>query len=1517
MADIEFRLNADLDAAIREVAGFRKQFADLVQAVEKPLRTINSTRELENSLQKTANQIQQAKNRLSDLQAEMARASNPSEQLQQSFRNAANELKSLQRQESTQSDQLKRLQAELRAAGVDTTNLAAAQRKLNQEYNQRLSAGRADAAQQNARNSLGVGQIEAEQRRLIELRQQYRLVASDASLSAKQRAEAEANYSKAVNRSLDTLRRLRQEAAKPTPLPAPDPNAAQNAARMAARNTLGVGNIEAEQRKLIDLRSQYRLVMADATLSSKQRAEAEKNYSAAVDRSLARLRALRQESSKPVPIIIDESAEKLANARNALGANRIDAEQRKLVELRSQYRLVMADASLSAKQRAQVEATYSAAVDKSLARLRALRQEAAKPVPVVDTGAAAQASARNALGVGQIQQLQQRLADLRNQYRQVIADATLSAKQRAEAEAGYRREVEKTRDLLQRARQAANLNTNSGSNGAALAGARNSLGVGSIEAEQRKLIELRNQYRLVMNDATLSAKQKAEAERNYRQSVQQTLDTLRNMRGLEQANRRINQNSDAMRRGALTAGEYRNALRTLPAQFTDIAVSLQGGMPLLTVLLQQGGQLKDQFGGVVPALKAMGGYVKGLATPVNVTAAAFATFGVAVYQGSQEQADFNKALDLTNSSIGLSANQLADMAKRMSETKGTIGENVEVLAALVSTGQVSSDVIEKIGTAAITMSKATGRSVDEIVADYVKLAENPVDAIFELNKSTNFLTDSTYKQIRTLQENGQKAEAAALAQNTYADAQETAAKRVIEHSGWLVKAGHAISEAWGRAWNAMKGIGRQTTDLERLAEVNEQIAKIQSNPSTDRFGRATSRSQRRLSELQEERDLIQQTIDDDAVAAKQEEQIAKRRRDRVQATKDLADIDARYRDNEENKQIELNKLAATALKLNLSQEEVDKRRAKIIERYAKTPKSSAVDLTEVNNVQNQLKLIDAAYKNYEKNLDTRQKAGLVNQQQYLQERTALIERERHEVTGALNAQISALETAKNRAATTGQQRIQLDQKIADARTEMTKRLGDLDAEQQRLSDNEQKRLQAQDKTNADLQAKYLDLTGKEYEASALRIETQHKELLKQLAEDANEAGQEWAEKIFPLEKAKAQLDAIKNRIDKAFAGTARDESRVSTEMDAGLITETEAREKILALRRQETDLLEQQLPALREIAAQGGEAGEQALNQISEIENKIIAARHAASDFELALKGGLTSGIQEALTGLADRTMNLRDAVTGLISSVADAMAQLAAQQLAEQATKGIMSVFSSQPTDTGLATGAAAVTSSAVALNTAGGTLVTGAAAIEAAAASLATAMGTATTSTAASGSSSLFSGIGNWFSGLFGGSGGTATGASAASSSSWLSWLGFADGGHVTGPGSPTSDSIPAWLSNGEFVTRSAVTQQPGALSFLHDFNARGMASLDDYARRIRHATGGLAGIPAPALPAPTLGNVQLAEPAKAASTTLQNRQNFYLLDDPGRIASVMSSPAGVDSLAIAISSDPAKFRSLLELN
>lgn len=67
------------------------------------------------------------------------------------------------------------------------------------------------------------------------------------------------------------------------------------------------------------------------------------------------------------------------------------------------------------------------------------------------------------------------------------------------------------------------------------------------------------------------------------------------------------------------------------------------------------------------------------------------------------------------------------------------------------------------------------------------------------------------------------------------------------------------------------------------------------------------------------------------------------------------------------------------------------------------------------------------------------------------------------------------------------------------------------------------------------------------------------------------------------------------------------------------------------------------------------------------------------------------------------------------------------------------------------------------------------------------------------------------------------------------------LAGGGMVSGPGTSISDSIPAWLSDGEFVVRAAAVAQPGVLPLLEAINNGGAA--------VRMAMGGLARMHAPA--------------------------------------------------------------------
>lgn len=136
---------------------------------------------------------------------------------------------------------------------------------------------------------------------------------------------------------------------------------------------------------------------------------------------------------------------------------------------------------------------------------------------------------------------------------------------------------------------------------------------------------------------------------------------------------------------------------------------------------------------------------------------------------------------------------------------------------------------------------------------------------------------------------------------------------------------------------------------------------------------------------------------------------------------------------------------------------------KAIDEQKKDPKAAAgsVDLSGFNDSKNALNIVLAEYKNAQKDLEASQKAGLISQADYLQAREAMIGNERDEVTAAYEAEIAALEAAKSKAGTSAAQRIQLDQKIADARAAMVKVQQDADTELSVLAKNEEGRLKKQ------------------------------------------------------------------------------------------------------------------------------------------------------------------------------------------------------------------------------------------------------------------------------------------------------------------------------------------------------------------------------------------------------------------------------------------------------------------------
>lgn len=612
---------------------------------------------------------------------------------------------------------------------------------------------------------------------------------------------------------------------------------------------------------------------------------------------------------------------------------------------------------------------------------------------------------------------------------------------------------------------------------------------------------------------------------------------------IDASRQKLGEFDEGLRKTGISSGQTQAALRQLPAQFTDIFTSLAGGQNPLMVLIQQGGQIKDSFGGIGPTMdalkdkfrtlfsggagaavlgeslvgiasgakdtaenageaseslsdlaessntaaeaaenaqKAVGaispaisGVTLGAAGMVLALVSVVAALGTVIYgykSGSQEADEYNKSLILTGNYAGTSASQLANLAQQVSATNGTTSEAAASLAKLAASGVIAGGSFKDIADAAAAMEDATGKSVDATIAEFVKIAKDPVAAAKELNDQYHFLTASVYSQIVALKEQGDTIGAAKLLTDTYADTVKSRSTEITDNLGFIEKAWKGITDEAKKSLDAIKNIGRDQGDAVRITEINQKIAYLESTVGT---GFEDGDAKARLTALKDELSLLQ-----DKKAAQEDEE--KRKSDDARTHKEgieaeqrlkqlsdsmlsnaekrdkltkayLRDVEVLKKANPDDPKVQADYVAKTLQ--NIKDKNKD----------PKTASAGAVDLTAYNDAQNALKGIQDEYANTQKQLDAAQKAGLISQADYATQRAVLIRAEKDEVTAGYEAEISALEAAKGKKTTTAAQSIQLDQKIADARAGMVKAQKDADSQLEVLATNETGRLAKQER----------------------------------------------------------------------------------------------------------------------------------------------------------------------------------------------------------------------------------------------------------------------------------------------------------------------------------------------------------------------------------------------------------------------------------------------------------------------
>jgi phage-related minor tail protein len=816
---------------------------------------------------------------------------------------------------------------------------------------------------------------------------------------------------------------------------------------------------------------------------------------------------------------------------------------------------------------------------------------------------------------------------------------------------------------------------------------------------------------------------------------------------------------------------------------------------------------------------------------VGGAVAVLALLAVGAFKGSQEFDRLRVSVIATGGAAGVSANDFNGMAVAVGVATGRYGEARQAIELLADSGKVAGAGIGGLAQQAVNMSIVTRESIDKSVAKIIEIGERPTAAIAKLNEQYHFLTAAQYAQIAALEAEGNTREAARLANQLDASAMADRARDVQANAGLIERAAHSVKAAWDGAWDSIKGIGRMQGLGDQVKAVEDAI-RIATQPRVDQAGNwVTPKDNGQVAVLQKQlADLRRQQVDA-AFAANAQELDARGNADSIAAQQRTAQfLPADVKRDNAIKQANADRLAKMY-------GVVDPAQIAIIEQ------TYATQVTAAN------KAYDAATKGPKKPKTPDTTSALAAAQKQLESQilslgnTAL-----GPVTGIWDKYTKAMLDA------------------ADAGGKAIKAGGDVAGVQAQVSKVQELAAAARDRALADqqrgLQVAYLQATGQNAEAAKLQIEQQYGALLTDLQRRGDEAGVQLVKSLINVGEAQAQLQQLQQQINRVLSDQSRQEQNIQAEQQAGLISEYSARKQILDLHHATAAQLDALIPKMRELVAATGDP--RAVEQLKNLEAELARLKLDTNDLKTAFESGLTSGLEQALMGLATRTMTVGQAFKQLALTVAQSLAQVAARALAAKAIDAISSLFGSgKQADVG-----AGATKLAVA-----GGIVGGASAL----------LGTSADKLQAAATTLLI-----------------------ANSMSIAG--GFAEGGY-TGVGGKWDPA--GIVHRGEYVQPQYRMQQPGAIPFMRDFHMMGMDAIGAWATP-GYADGGL--VDAPRLPVSTAPRARLpttaANDARGAPSVSLRNVNVI---DPSLVGDYLDGSDGETKVMNIISRNETKIRQI----
>ncbi|AQR70100.1 hypothetical protein BZG29_18545 [Janthinobacterium sp. LM6] len=568
------------------------------------------------------------------------------------------------------------------------------------------------------------------------------------------------------------------------------------------------------------------------------------------------------------------------------------------------------------------------------------------------------------------------------------------------------------------------------------------------------------------------------------------------------------------------------------------------------------GEMANATGLTELAMKRLGA---GPLLALQMAADVAAFVAEAFVQGQLESDKFSRALELTGNAAGITEGQFNTMVASVSDaSQGGLGDTRVVLQTLVETGQFTSEALNSVGAAAVTMAQMNGQSAGAVAADFATMADGVTNWVDTHDKNYNILTGAQYAHIAALEKEGKTQEAMVMASDLInAGLQKRAEK--LSMIGTLLQGSKNL---WSSFMDGMRSIGREETPEDEIEKIKKRTADVRRTgqlvPGTHPAARLTGEQMQQFEQEQAKALAVAMNKQTQLEAkAKADQAESKRNADSKQAVKDLDEMQKRYVTKAERESAEIKKLEETLANARaggvaVSPEKEKELRRQVHASFAGPARTAAPARTaslpaagsdprdavlagQMQAIQSALRLKTEGYDQQAKLDEARRKGGALSEDEFFANRRMAISARGAAEVAAYQQQAEVL---KGFQAKTAQGQQERDNKIAEAGAAQ---------------------LRVQQQVNADL-AQLEETARQEKEAAAKKRDEEAKAKETKNRADAKAADEKtWKDTVDgakamgdALEKAFGKAGAAVGKLGTAFADYQKAQSDVQRTLKEGL-----------------------------------------------------------------------------------------------------------------------------------------------------------------------------------------------------------------------------------------------------------------------------------------------------------------------------------------------------------------------------